>query len=269
MTLSSTTDSTEWVVPKGTILIVDDDEVNGRVLARMVEMLGYRTFVVNDGAQAISALEVAEYDAALMDCHMPVMDGYEATRKIRAGESGSRRLPIIAVTAASFPNDRQKCIDAGMDDFVAKPVMQGVLARTLERALSTSHNADVDVIDQPIDAAPVNTTRVDGLQQTFGDEFLSVLATFCTATYERIQSIDVAINNGDEPELRRLIYAITGGAKTFGADGVAEAARLLQLSLLSDDRTLWADAAWRLRNQYGDFREQLLERFQDAGLHVP
>jgi CheY-like chemotaxis protein len=101
----------------------------------MLDKCGYRSDVVTNGEEALAALAEADYVAVLMDCQMPGMDGYEATRLIRRGEDGERHIPIIAVTAHSLAGDREKCLAAGMDEYVSKPLRAGALRAALERSI--------------------------------------------------------------------------------------------------------------------------------------
>jgi signal transduction histidine kinase/ActR/RegA family two-component response regulator len=115
------------------LLVVDDNVVNQRVAARFLARLGHTFEVVSDGAAAVARTEHARFDAVLMDMQMPVMDGYEATRAIRERERGGPHLHVIALTASVLDVDRQECLAAGMDDFVAKPVTLALLAEALDR----------------------------------------------------------------------------------------------------------------------------------------
>jgi signal transduction histidine kinase/CheY-like chemotaxis protein len=120
------------------VLVVEDNAANQKVAVRMVERLGYRADVASDGAEAIGMLERIHYDAVLMDCQMPEMDGYEATTLIRRREPAGGRVPIIAMTAAALSGDRERCLAAGMDDYISKPVKLHVVAAVLERWLTPS-----------------------------------------------------------------------------------------------------------------------------------
>ena len=119
------------------ILVVDDNAANQKVGLRMIERLGYRGDVAATGADAVSMLGRGHYDAVLMDCQMPEMDGYEASRQIRHNERGGRRVPIIAMTADIVAGERDRCLAAGMDDHISKPVKLHVVAAVLERWLAT------------------------------------------------------------------------------------------------------------------------------------
>jgi signal transduction histidine kinase len=114
-----------------TILVVDDNEINGSLMASMIGLLGYRSETVTSGADAMNAVENGSYAAVLMDCQMPVMDGFATTAALRAGDHDA--LPIIAVTATATAEDRARCLAAGMDDYLAKPIVMDRLAATLSR----------------------------------------------------------------------------------------------------------------------------------------
>jgi hypothetical protein len=116
------------------VLVVEDSPVNRLVAGRVLERAGFRTQLVDDALQALAALDVRQFDAILMDCQMPGMDGYEATRELRRRESaGGRHTPVIAMTAHAMTGDRERCLDAGMDDYITKPVRSQVLVEVLQR----------------------------------------------------------------------------------------------------------------------------------------
>jgi PAS domain S-box-containing protein len=118
------------------ILLVEDNPVNQMVALRLLELLGFHADVVNDGAEAVDAAQCQSYDLLLMDCQMPIMDGYEATAEIRRREADSgRRTRIVAMTANAMSGDREKCLEAGMDDYIAKPIQLETLKAALERSL--------------------------------------------------------------------------------------------------------------------------------------
>jgi PAS domain S-box-containing protein len=124
---------------RGRILVVEDNEVNQLVAEGVVRLLGFDLRLVANGVEALAAVAVADFSAVLMDCHMPVMDGFEATRQIRRGEAGAQRIPIIAMTASALDEDRERCLAAGMDGYVTKPVsIEGLDAALLRWALPSA-----------------------------------------------------------------------------------------------------------------------------------
>jgi CheY-like chemotaxis protein/nitrogen-specific signal transduction histidine kinase len=117
------------------IILAEDNEVNQLVALKLLDKLGYHADVVYNGREVLKAVDEIGYDLILMDCQMPEMDGYEATRCIREGESGRNglRVPIIAMTANAMQGDRQRCLDSGMDDYISKPIDPRVLSEVLDR----------------------------------------------------------------------------------------------------------------------------------------
>ena len=128
------------VVPvRGRVLVAEDNPVNQRAAARMLEVLGCTVDVATNGREALEKFEANDYDLVLMDCQMPEMDGYEATREIRRRESQSgSHTTIVAMTAHALPGDREKCFEAGMNDFVAKPIRKELIAEVIERHLPSA-----------------------------------------------------------------------------------------------------------------------------------
>ena len=123
------------------VLVAEDNTVNQMVARRMLEKAGHRVDVAANGLEAVRAVEAAPYDLVLMDCQMPEMDGYEATRKIRRGRR-QPRIPIIAMTANAMPGDREQCLEVGMDDYLAKPVRAEALAAMLDLWLTDDRNGE-------------------------------------------------------------------------------------------------------------------------------
>ncbi len=131
----------EVIVPPsllGHVLVVDDNPVNATVASAMLQRMGLRTDVADDGAQALAMMRRGGYDLVLMDCQLPVLDGWEATRRWRRSEGAARRLPIVALTANAVVGDRERCLQAGMDDYLAKPFRMDELAAVVDRHLQAA-----------------------------------------------------------------------------------------------------------------------------------
>ncbi|WP_198342655.1 response regulator, partial [Burkholderia ubonensis] len=158
----------------GHVLLVEDNQVNQEIALAMLDDTGYRVTIAGDGLQALSALERTDFDVVLMDCQMPEMDGFEATRtqRRREVETGRRRTPVVALTANAMSEDRDRCFDAGMDDYVAKPFSRETLLAALSRwalhsaaAISTPQDGDArsaacaDGATAPIDPRALDALR--------------------------------------------------------------------------------------------------------------
>ncbi len=140
------------------ILVAEDNIINQKVATRMLEKLGYRVDVAANGREALHALSRIRYAAVLMDCQMPEIDGLQATVAIRQQEGADSHLPIIAMTANVMQEDRERCLAAGMDDFISKPVQSKVLAETLSRWISASPSHPGTTGDSPLQTAAVTRT---------------------------------------------------------------------------------------------------------------
>jgi CheY-like chemotaxis protein len=131
------------------ILLAEDNVVNQKVACRILEKLDYRVDVAADGQAAFTAWQSGRYDLILMDCQMPILDGYETTRKIREQESGGTHIPIVALTAHAMKGADNECRAAGMDDYLSKPIDRAQLQQVLERWLSDSGDA-VETVERAV-----------------------------------------------------------------------------------------------------------------------
>jgi signal transduction histidine kinase/CheY-like chemotaxis protein len=118
---------------RGKVLVAEDNAVNRKIAVLLIERLGYRVFSVENGLEAVEAAVRNGYDLILMDCQMPEMDGYQAATEIRRAEAGSRHVPIVALTAHAMAGDRERCLESGMDDYIAKPYTLAILEAALRK----------------------------------------------------------------------------------------------------------------------------------------
>lgn len=218
---------------RGRILVVEDNEVNQLVARATVSRFGYAVDVVSNGAEALTATAGSSYSAVLMDCHMPVMDGFEATRQIRGRAGNHTRLPIIAMTAGALDGDRERCLAAGMDDYLAKPVdaatLEAALARWVpEPPRPVPHPLAVTGSGTPASppAAPaLDQDRLAVLRDLGPGDGLGLLpeavAAFRQAVAGRLAGLHAAVDNGDAPALVRTAHALKGAAANIGAAEVA------------------------------------------------
>ena len=220
--------------PSARILLADDSATNRILALRLLEKLGHRVDAVGDGAEALTALRTLPYDLVLMDVQMPEMDGFEATRAIRAPSTPLpvRRIPVVAMTAHALKGDRERCLEAGMDDYVAKPVDPGELAAVVERQLRrrSRPGGRVERASRAFDRAAL-------LARIGGDEELAraVVATFVSDAAGTLPRIEAAIDAGEADLARRLAHTLKGAAGSAGANCVQEMAAAIEIAAASGD----------------------------------
>ena len=191
------------------ILIAEDNPINQEVAALMLEHLGYEVLVVTSGVEALAALDRESFGLVLMDCQMPEMDGFTAAAAIRARSDEKQRIPIIAMTANAMKGDRERCIAAGMDDYIAKPIDPKELAATIAKWLSRGAGA--------VRAAVVESTSDD-------DQALGILTQHLLETSRNVAALREALARQDEAEARRLCETLRGRSSEIGAWRMAELA---------------------------------------------
>jgi two-component system, sensor histidine kinase and response regulator len=196
------------------VLVVEDNVVNQKVAARMLENLGYHVDVAANGLEAVDALERRGYAAVLMDCQMPEMDGYQATAEIRRREGDARRTPIIAMTAAANREDEIRCRQAGMDEYVTKPVRPGELDRVLERWISVAAST-ADVLD--IEAL----AGLRELERRNPQDVAEMVALFLRDSRSRLDVVRAAHHSGDTHAVADMAHSLKGSCGMFGASAMA------------------------------------------------
>jgi PAS domain S-box-containing protein len=214
---------------KAPILLVEDNPVNQRVALAMLKRLGYPAEMAGNGEEALKKLAERDYVLVLMDVRMPVMDGLEATRRIRDAASAVRdhRLPVIAMTAQAMKGDREICIEAGMDDFLTKPVSTEDLAVVLHRYLTPASPPSSGLVRGADHLPGVVVDFESLLAELGGDQGIldEVMAAFNEDAPRRLDSIYRALDNGDQSTIREEAHALKGAA------GSLLAVRLRQVAL--------------------------------------
>ena len=203
------------------ILVAEDNATNREVALAQLQMLGYKADAVVDGGEAVRAVEHGGFDLVLMDCEMPVMDGFEATRRIR---SFDRDIPIVAVTADAMPADRDRCLSAGMNDYLAKPVDMVQLADLLARWLPESGAGEPVQAAGPGGLAQTHTVfdEEELLGRLLGDRRLagSVLKGFLENGPVQLNNLRRRLDEADAPGARLQAHALKGAASTVAAQGL-------------------------------------------------
>ncbi len=254
------------------ILLAEDNPVNQKVASKLLEKLQYRVDVVADGLTAVAAWQSGKFDLIFMDCQMPQMDGYEATREIRRLEAGKSHIPIIALTAHAMTGDEAKCRAAGMDDYLSKPIDRNKLEACLERLLigkgstlsmtarvaRSAEEPSIAIEDLASAAAsvspPAPTTPHDPvdwdalLESIDGDErFARDLADAFVATGTReLAVISAALGTGDAAALRSSAHTIKGASANLRAPAVVAAAAQLESAAGRCENTQTAALAEKL-----------------------
>jgi signal transduction histidine kinase/CheY-like chemotaxis protein len=228
------------------VLVAEDNAVNQRVAVSQLARLGAHADAVANGAEAVSALETLPYDLVLMDVQMPEMDGLEATAVIRRAEFGSgRHIPIIAMTAQALAGDRERCLAAGMDDYLAKPVQRRGLEEVLlrwapSRPAEAGAGAVTGAAAPPREPGPGEAPDLDLVQLadvTGGDAATEeeLLELYLDSTREMLASMWVAITDREARLLQGYAHALKGGSRTVGAVTLGElAAEIERLAGASD-----------------------------------
>jgi two-component system sensor histidine kinase/response regulator len=209
------------------VLLVEDNAVNQAVTVRVIEKLGYAVDLSANGRAALEAIGRAAYDLILMDCQMPEMDGYEATRAIRALPPPACDCPIVAMTAAAMAGDRDRCIDAGMDDYLAKPVQPQELARVVSWYL----RADAPGSES---AGWFPHLSAERLQAIAGDDrqvIRELADSFIAGAREALARLRPALATGRDADACREAHAIRGTSANIGAERLQETAGRFEASL--------------------------------------
>jgi CheY-like chemotaxis protein/HPt (histidine-containing phosphotransfer) domain-containing protein len=231
---------------QGRILVVEDHPVNQKVLAHQLHEMGLQYAVASSGSQALDLLAKEAFDLVLMDCQMPVMDGYETTRRIRQLPTDARRIPVIALTAHAGSDFRDVCIAAGGNDYLSKPYTEAALAALLTQWLP---QAGDDTGQPTLLDLPALHARYPG-KPDLVEELVAVFNSTTAASLEKLRS---GIEQGDVEACRKEAHALKGAAASVRATAIQEGAARLEACL---DRGDLASASTELDAMENTFRER-------------
>jgi CheY-like chemotaxis protein/HPt (histidine-containing phosphotransfer) domain-containing protein len=228
------------------IILAEDNKVNQKVACTLLGKLGLNVTAVENGKRAVDEWRKAGCDLILMDCHMPVMDGYQATSHIRQieRETGGH-VPIVALTANALESDRTRCLDAGMDDYVAKPFKQRLLVTVLQRWLQSSSggsspNSDTAVTEDKVDdreleiQEAVDKSVLENLRSLMGDDFIELLSAYKEDTEEFTKSLRDACDREDYAALQVPAHSMKSSSANIGAAYLSALAKKLEEQVRSE-----------------------------------
>ena len=246
------------------LLVAEDNTTNLQVALGILKGLGLDADAASDGEEAVEAVQRHPYDLVLMDCQMPRMDGYEATRRIRSLEGDVRDVPIIAMTAHAMAGDREKCLQAGMNDYVSKPISPRLFVETLRRWLPSGADAPEDApglketVGESCSASSGQEREFASrvwdrsllLERVLGDEALAedVVAGFVSDMPERFAALEKAVAAGDFGETENLSHALKGAAGSVSAEALMRVAKEMEKKAKESDldalRTILPAVMW-------------------------
>jgi len=222
------------------LLVAEDSTINQQVALGMLKKLGLAADVVANGREAVAALARTTYAAVLMDCQMPEMDGFEATSEIRRREGSARHTPIIAMTANAMQGDRERCLAAGMDDYVSKPVRIEELTAALVRRIGRKGDELATVPQAAPDTPKVQLVEADPFDRALLEALppglrAGLLVLFFQEVPMRLERVKAAVQDADAAALQAAAHTFKGDAATVGARDVARLCRALEQSAQQDD----------------------------------
>jgi CheY-like chemotaxis protein len=227
---------------EGRILLVEDNLANQEVTLGMLSVLGCKAEVAGNGQEALDAIAAREYDLVLMDGHMPVMDGYKATRALRAREkeTGGKRLTVVALTANAMQGDREICLAVGMDDYLSKPFTIRKLGETVSKWVSPERKQSGGAVEaqakSAVPAKPRNSTidqtAIDGIRELEGagnQGFLErIIGLYLSGATRLVEEVISAAEKGDAASLLRAAHTLKSSSANVGALGLSELCRKIE-----------------------------------------
>jgi two-component system, sensor histidine kinase and response regulator len=247
------------------ILVAEDNAVNRKVAVRMLEKLGYAADIAENGVEAVRAVSHVPYDIVFMDCQMPELDGFEATGRIRAMGGPVSHTTIVAMTANAMEGDREKCLGAGMDDYIAKPISQSGLGAAIDRwclrtGSASSQPADAPVIRELLDESVLQELR--GLATEGEPDMVEqLLRMFVLETPGRIENIRGSVVAGNACGVLQTAHLLKGTCRQLGVTAMAEMCQDLEARGQSDDLEGCEVVIGRIERAFGETKELLQAKY--------
>ena len=247
------------------ILVAEDNVVNQKVVARMIEKLGYAADIVGNGIEAVNAVSHLPYDIVLMDCQMPEMDGFEATCRIRAMAGLLRHPHIVAMTANALQGDKEKCLAGGMDDYIAKPIRQDELTGAIDRCLSRTKVAQQNSAKATTNVQLVDDSALQELHALVSEDepdFVEqLLRIFMIETPGRIETIRRAAGMSDSRGVRETAHLLKGTCKQLGLIAMSEICQKLEDQGRSDGMQGCVEWMSNLEHIFSETKELLRTKY--------
>ncbi len=234
--LAEIDDSTKAARAQFNILLAEDNLTNQKVSLRILHASGYKASPVSDGNEALKAVKEGDFDLVLMDIQMPEADGFSTTTQIRSLDSDKKNIPIIALTAHALIGDKEKCIKAGMNDYLSKPIVAKELLTMIDRLLKIN---DVPIPEKPKEEQSENLVfDFDRLKKVSADDFdfeKDLLSSYVEDVKEKCDQLDELLISKDFQQIINLAHTIKGASYTVGAQKVGDEAYGIEISAKSND----------------------------------
>ena len=240
------------------ILVAEDNIPNQKLLFMMLTKMGYKVNIVNNGKEAIESLQHNKYDIVLMDVHMPEMDGFEATRIIREKEKDSdRHIPIIAITADAMSDDKERCIKAGMDDYISKPVYQEKIIEAIKKIVFNKEEGTVNipVPDQSIFDMAALMKRLD-IDEKLVREIMDV---YLNDTPIQLSRLKEYFKISDFLSIERCAHSIKGASANFCVGTINKTAQDIELAAKQGNLEMIKTLIDNVEDQFEELKRMLIE----------
>ena len=244
------------------ILLVDDDELNRRMMGLLLSDQGYSYETASNGVEAVEAVQSQQFDLVLMDLQMPVLDGFEATQKIRAWENEDQHIPIVALTAMLFENEVELCLDAGMDDCVAKPFDTKKLISMVETLVNPSKKNDSSDSDEPVFGSATRLLDIENALPRFGNDFehyREFINEFIDLLPEKLDGFRTAFESDDFETLSKQAHNLKGVSASLGAMQISNLAHDLDERSPNKDLEAIQELLTELESNVSIFIEESLK----------